>query len=151
MEVPRLRVYLELQLLAYATASATPALSQVCDLHHSSLQQWILNPLSEARHQAHNLMDPSPIRFRCATVGSPQWPFLFLFFRLFVFLGSNPRHMEVPRLQGKSEPRLAVYATAIATRDQSCICDLHHSSGQHWIPNPVSKAWDPTNPQPHGY
>ena len=49
MEVPRLGIKLELQLLAYATATATPDLNCVCDLHHSSWQCWILNPLSEAR------------------------------------------------------------------------------------------------------
>ena len=35
MEVPRLGVLSELQLLAYARATATPDLSRVCDLHHS--------------------------------------------------------------------------------------------------------------------
>ena len=35
MEVPRLGVELELQLLAYTTAIATPDLSTICDLHHS--------------------------------------------------------------------------------------------------------------------
>ena len=49
MEFPRLGVKLELQLLAYTTATAMPDLSHVCDLHHSSWQHWILNPLSEAR------------------------------------------------------------------------------------------------------
>ena len=49
MEVPRLGVELELQLLAYATATAMPDLSRICDLHHSLQQRWILNPLSEAR------------------------------------------------------------------------------------------------------
>ena len=49
MELPRLEAELELQLLAYATAMATPDLSLVCDLHHSSQQGWILNPLSKAR------------------------------------------------------------------------------------------------------
>ena len=34
--------------LAYATATATPDLSHVCDLHRSSRQPWILNSLSEA-------------------------------------------------------------------------------------------------------
>ena len=38
MEVPRLRVKSELQLLAYTTATATPDLNHVCDLHHSSWQ-----------------------------------------------------------------------------------------------------------------
>ena len=45
MEVPRLRVELELQLLVYATATAIPDPSCTCDLHHSSRQRWILNPL----------------------------------------------------------------------------------------------------------
>ena len=36
MEVPRLGVELGLQLPTYATATATPYLSHVCDLHHSS-------------------------------------------------------------------------------------------------------------------
>ena len=43
------RVHLELQLLAYARATATPGPSRVCSLCHSSWQHWILNPLSEAR------------------------------------------------------------------------------------------------------
>ena len=38
MEVPRLGVKLELQLLATATATLDP--SHVCDLHHSSQQSW---------------------------------------------------------------------------------------------------------------
>ena len=49
MEVPRLGVESELQLPAYATATATRDLSRICDLHHSSRKYWILNPLSEAR------------------------------------------------------------------------------------------------------
>ena len=36
MEVPRLGVETELQLPAYATATATLDLSLICDLHHSS-------------------------------------------------------------------------------------------------------------------
>ena len=36
MEIPRLGVEPELQLLAYTTATATPDASCVCDLHHSS-------------------------------------------------------------------------------------------------------------------
>ena len=49
MEVPRLRVESELQLSAYTTATATPDLSYIYDLHHNSQQLQILNPLSEAR------------------------------------------------------------------------------------------------------
>ena len=43
-EVPRLGVESELQLPAYTTTSATPDLSRVSDLHHSSRQHHILNP-----------------------------------------------------------------------------------------------------------
>jgi len=49
MEVPKLRLASELQLLAYTTATEKPDPSRVCDLHCSSGQHWILNPLSEAR------------------------------------------------------------------------------------------------------
>ena len=63
MEVPRLAVESELQLPAYATAIAMPDLSCICNLHHSSWQRQILNPLSKARDQTRNLMDTSQIRF----------------------------------------------------------------------------------------
>ena len=46
MEVPKLGVESELQLLAYTTAMPDP--SHVCDLHHRSRQRRILNPLSKA-------------------------------------------------------------------------------------------------------
>ena len=57
MEVPRLGVELELQLPTYATATAMPDPSGVCDLRPSSQQHQILNPLSEARDQTHLPMD----------------------------------------------------------------------------------------------
>ena len=59
MEVPRLGVELELQLPAYATATATPDLSCICDLLHSLRQCRILNPLRKIRDQTHILMDSS--------------------------------------------------------------------------------------------
>ena len=61
MEVPRIGVESELQLLAYITATAKPDLSRICNLLHSSQQDWILNPLSEARDWTHILMDTSQI------------------------------------------------------------------------------------------
>ena len=63
MEVPRLRGTSELELPAYATAAALRDLSCVCDLHHSSQQCWILNPLGEARDGTCVLMDTSQICF----------------------------------------------------------------------------------------
>ena len=75
MEVPRLGFESELQLLATATATATPDLSCICDLHYSSRQGQILNPLSEVRNQTHNLMVPSWIHFHCARTGTPRGRF----------------------------------------------------------------------------
>ena len=49
----------ELHLQAYSTATAMQDLSCVYDLHHSSRQCWILNPLSEARDWTCVLMDTS--------------------------------------------------------------------------------------------
>ena len=62
LEVPRLRVQSELWPLAYARATATQDPSRVCNLHHSSQQRWIINPLSKARDRTRNLMVPSRIR-----------------------------------------------------------------------------------------
>ena len=64
MKVPRLRVKWELQLLAYGPAIVTADLSCVCDLHHSSQQHRILNPLIEVRDQTHILMNTSQVHYR---------------------------------------------------------------------------------------
>ena len=82
MEAPRLGVKLELQLPAYATATATWEPSRVGHLHH----------------------------------------------------------MEVPKLGVKLELQLPAYA--IATWDSSHVSNLHHSSQQYQILNPLSKASD---------
>ena len=71
------------------------------------------------------------------------WGLFFL-----VFLKSHLwrlRHMEVPRLGVKSELKLLAYTTATATQDLSCLSNLHHSSWQHWILNPLSEAKDQTS------
>ena len=57
----------------YTTAIATPDLSHVCDLHHSSQQRRILTPLSEARNQIQNLMFPSWIHVQCVRTGIPDF------------------------------------------------------------------------------
>ena len=49
MEVPRLGVESELQLLFYNTATATSDPSCIYGLHHSSWQRQILNPRSKSR------------------------------------------------------------------------------------------------------
>ena len=55
-----------------AAATATPDLSHVCDLHHSSQQRRICNPLRKAKDRTHNLIVPSLIPFHCATMGIPD-------------------------------------------------------------------------------
>ena len=57
MEVPRLGVQSELQLLAYAIATATPAPSRICDLRCSLRQRQILNLWMEARCPTGILVD----------------------------------------------------------------------------------------------
>ena len=76
-EVPRLGVQSDLQLPAYATATATATqdLSHVCNLHHSSRQCQIPNPQSKARDGTHILMDTSRVHFHRA--------FFFFFFLTF--------------------------------------------------------------------
>ena len=105
MEVPRLGVESKLQLPAYARASATPDPSHVCDLDHSSWQHWILNPLSEARNQTHNLMVPRRIRFCCAMTGTP-------FFKFFVCLFFR----ATPVACGSSQARERIVAIAAGLR-----------------------------------
>ena len=72
LEVPRLGVKSELQLSAYATATATPDLSHVCNLYHSSWECWIPHPLSQARDWTRILMDTSWVQHHWATMGTPQ-------------------------------------------------------------------------------
>ena len=74
-DVPRLGVQSQLQLLAYTTATAMLDLRQVCDLHDSSWQCWILNPLSEAGDRTCILMDTSWVRYRRDTMGTPYTNF----------------------------------------------------------------------------
>ena len=60
---------------------------------------------------------------------------LFIYLFIFVFLGQHSWHMEVP-----SQDRGQTTATAMP--DPSHVCNLHHSSRQHQILNPLSKARD---------
>ena len=74
------------------------------------------------------------------TLSAPRRKKKFFFF--FCFLEPHLWHMEVPRLGVESELLLPAYITATATWDPSCIVNLHHSSRQRWIPDPLIKARD---------
>ena len=65
--------------------------------------------------------------------------FIFLFF---VFLGLHPQHMEIPRLGVQSDLQLPAYITVTTMWDLSRVFDLHHSSWQRGILNPLSEARD---------
>ena len=65
--------------------------------------------------------------------------YLFIYFCIFL-KGPHLWHMEVSRLGIELELQLLAHATAIATQDSSCVCDLHHSSWQRQSPNPLSEA-----------
>ena len=81
-EVPRLGMELELQLQAYATATAIATWDPSCigDIHYSSWQHQILNPLIEARDQTYILMDTSQILNLLSYKRNSEMP---LFWQLF--------------------------------------------------------------------
>ena len=60
-------------------------------------------------------------------------------------MGAYLRHMKVPRPGVESELQLLAYTTATATRDPSCICELHHILQKHRILNPLSEAKNQTH------
>ena len=62
--------------------------------------------------------------------------FLFLFRVTLVACGSS---------QAEVKSNLPAQATATAKWDSSHICDLEHSSWQHWILNPLSKVREQTH------
>ena len=77
-------------------------------------------------------------------MGSQFWPHFWIgtIISFFIFLQLH--------LHGNSWARGGVgaaavaYTTATATLDLGHICNLHHSSWQHWTLNPLSKARDLT-------
>ena len=77
------------------------------------------------------------LRFGCLTTT------VSFFFFFFYILGPHPQHMEVPKLGIKSELQLLAYTTVTAMQDPSLVCNLHHSSWQCPILNPLRKARDP--------
>ena len=66
-----------------------------------------------------------------------DWTILINFFW---FLGLHLQRMEIPRLGVKSELQLWAYATTM--QNLSLFCELHHSSQQHPILNPLSEVRD---------
>ena len=57
----------------------------------------------------------------------------------------HPWHMEAPKRGVESELQVPAYTTATATQDPSHVFNLHQSSRQCQIPNPLSEAGDQTH------
>ena len=89
MEVPRLGVELEMQLLSYTTATAMPDPGWVCNLYHSSRQCQILNTLSQARDPTYILTDPGWSHSLSHDGNSPSNFLRMLFFRKVTDLKKN--------------------------------------------------------------
>ena len=146
MEGPRLGVWSELQQLRIRAASATYTTvhSNARSLTHwvspgiepttSWFQRQILNPLSESRDRTHNLSG--------SLTTEPRRELLFLSFFFFFFLGLHIQHKEVLRLGVESELQPLAYTKARATPDPSLFCNLHQSSQQRQILNPLNVARD---------
>ena len=93
------RWYME---VPYATATARPDLSHVCDLSRSSGKHRILNPLSKARDRTRILTDTSWVHYCWATTGTLFFYFLFFLADLWhtVFPGQGlTQSMMRPRPQ----------------------------------------------------
>ena len=107
MEVPRVGVKSELQLLAYTTATTMWDPNYVCDLYHSSWQC----SLSEARDWTFILLATSQICFHYATMGTP-----YLFFLLFLL----PEEETYPKTT--AETNIRAYCLCF-------ICENFYNSG----------------------
>ena len=66
-------------------------------------------------------------------------------FYYFYFIVPHLWQMEIPGLGFEPEMQLPAYITDTAMDDLSCICDIHHSSRQHWILKPQNKGRDWTH------
>ena len=78
------------------------------------------------------------------SVSSSRFSFSLLFIYLFIYCLFRAAFAAYGSFQARGPIRAAAasHTTATAMRDPSRICDLHHSSEQCWILNPLSEARD---------
>ena len=130
-----------------------------CSAFSSFPSPWWLQSVN---HSSFLLSLPCEYNFKCTEMLKDQYKTIhglctqmdqlftfcslcFSLFLIYLFLGAHLGHMDVPKLGVRWELQLPAYTTATATRDPSCICNLHHNSWQCWILNPQSKARDWTS------
>ena len=81
-------------------------------------------------------------RYKHTSLKGPTRDLIFILFICLLLLFRAEFAAPSPGIQ--SELQLLAYTKAIATRDPTHICDRHHSSWQGQIPDPLSKARNPT-------
>ena len=116
-----------------ATPTVVPC--KACKLHGSASASPSLNSLRASVNSLWLL---------CSQCISYTFYLFFCFFP-FSFQGHICGNMDVPKLGAESQLQLPAYATATATQDPSCTCDLCHSLWQCQILNPLSEARDQTH------
>ena len=112
---------------------------------HSIIPRVLKSSGDDQRHTGHLEMRPSVLRSGPVGISTPclLWWLEFISFSFFFFFFL---FRVAAVAYGSSQARGwigtadASYTTATATPDLSHVWDLHHSSQQHWIPNPLSKA-----------
>ena len=67
---------------------------------------------------------------------------ILLYIYIFVFSGATHAAYGGSQARGLIGAVPPAFARATATQDLSRICDLHHSSWERWILNPLNEAWD---------
>ena len=119
--------------------------------HRSKRGACIYMRFSSTFRHMENQPSPAPLTARWDHVTSSSQGIvtrnsMYSFFLSFsLFLQPHLQHMEVPRLGVQSELQLPAYAKATAMSvPRRRIWDLHQSSWQHQILNPLSEPRDRT-------
>ena len=135
MEFPRLGGELELQQLAYATATAMQDPSCICNLCYSLEQHQILSSLSEARYWSHIPMDTScvlsPLSHNRNSDKYSSCFISFFFFFFFFFLSFQGCTHSLWKFPGQGlnynytcQPMLQTQQYQIQASSATCILQL---------------------------
>ena len=110
-------------------------------MHSGTLN--ILRSQSKESSHSQSYMAVKTLASELLTASTTRVPPTLFFF--FWFLAPHPQYMEVPRPGVELELQLSAFTTSRARLDPSHVCDLHHVSWQHRIPDPLSEARDRTH------
>ena len=140
-DVCRVGVESELQLPAYATATARPDPCRTCDLRCSLWQPWILNPMNEARDGTHILMDISqvlnPLRYNRSSCNQILNPLCHIGNSCHGFSNSSQVHVD------RAASVLKAWQKWMAQSNTGTTAHRHHASRVPtclilWDNNPVT-------------